>query len=148
MQSLLDPTVPFYSDLTPKIIFAWLTMIRILCKVVSILKEGLVQRRWAAAPKPCKGFALCTRCRTCSPQIPCSSFTFQIICDWTDYETRMCKVVSIVKEQLAQKRLPSVHPHHSMLYPLGHAFRQGIAARHATLCSDKVRHCSTTRYSV
>ena len=44
----------------------------------------------------------------------------QIICDWAGYEMRMRKVVSIVRDQLNQKRLPSVHPHHSMLYPLGH----------------------------
>lgn len=62
----------------------------------------------------------------------------QIICDWSEYELRMRKVVSIVRDQLNQKRLPSVHPHHSMLYPLGHKFRKGIAARHATLCLDKV----------
>jgi len=62
----------------------------------------------------------------------------QIVCDWAGYEMRMRKVVMIVRDQLNQKRLPSVHPHHSMLYPLGHKFRRGIAARHATLCLEKV----------
>ncbi|XP_034947204.1 UDP-N-acetylglucosamine--peptide N-acetylglucosaminyltransferase 110 kDa subunit isoform X1 [Chelonus insularis] len=62
----------------------------------------------------------------------------QIACDWTDYEARMKKLVSIVAEQLDKNRLPSVHPHHSMLYPLSHEFRKAIAARHANLCIEKI----------
>uniref|UniRef100_A0A183ETG0 Glyco_transf_41 domain-containing protein n=1 Tax=Gongylonema pulchrum TaxID=637853 RepID=A0A183ETG0_9BILA len=62
----------------------------------------------------------------------------QIICDWTDYDNRMKKLVAIVDDQLQRKRLPSVHPHHSMLYPLTHATRIAIAAKHAQLCIEKV----------
>ncbi|XP_063239909.1 UDP-N-acetylglucosamine--peptide N-acetylglucosaminyltransferase 110 kDa subunit isoform X2 [Bacillus rossius redtenbacheri] len=62
----------------------------------------------------------------------------QIVCDWTDYDARMKKLVSIVAEQLDKNRLPSVHPHHSMLYPLSHQFRKAIAARHANLCLEKI----------
>ncbi|XP_055702518.1 UDP-N-acetylglucosamine--peptide N-acetylglucosaminyltransferase 110 kDa subunit isoform X2 [Phlebotomus papatasi] len=62
----------------------------------------------------------------------------QIVCDWTDYDARMKKLVSIVAEQLEKNRLPSVHPHHSMLYPLSHQFRRDIAARHANLCLEKI----------
>lgn len=65
---------------------------------------------------------------------------FQIVCDWSDYDSRMKKLVTIVQDQLDKNRLPSVHPHHSMLYPLSHAQRKGIAARHAALCLEKVRH--------
>ena len=50
----------------------------------------------------------------------------------------MAKIVQLVDEQLAKNRLPSVHPHHSMLYPLSYSQRKGIAARHATLCQEKV----------
>lgn len=50
----------------------------------------------------------------------------------------MAKIVQLVDEQLAKNRLPSVHPHHSMLYPLTFTQRKGIAARHATLCMEKV----------
>ncbi|GFY38234.1 UDP-N-acetylglucosamine--peptide N-acetylglucosaminyltransferase 110 kDa subunit [Trichonephila inaurata madagascariensis] len=63
----------------------------------------------------------------------------QIVCDWTDYESRMKKLVSIVADQLDKNRLPSVHPHHSMLYPLSHEFRKAIAARHANLCLEKIQ---------
>ena len=50
----------------------------------------------------------------------------------------MKKLVQIVQDQLDKNRLPSVHPHHSMLYPLTHAQRKAIAARHAALCLEKV----------
>jgi protein O-GlcNAc transferase len=62
----------------------------------------------------------------------------QIVCDWTDYDARMKKLVNIVAEQLEKNRLPSVHPHHSMLYPLSHDYRKAIAARHANLCLEKI----------
>lgn len=63
----------------------------------------------------------------------------QIVCDWTNYDARMKKLVTIVGEQLERNRLPSVHPHHSMLYPLSHEYRKAIAARHANLCIEKVQ---------
>ncbi|KJH46149.1 tetratricopeptide repeat protein [Dictyocaulus viviparus] len=62
----------------------------------------------------------------------------QIICDWTDYDNRMKRLVAIVDDQLNRKRLPSIHPHHSMLYPLTHQTRIAIAAKHAQLCTEKV----------
>ncbi|XP_041359441.1 UDP-N-acetylglucosamine--peptide N-acetylglucosaminyltransferase 110 kDa subunit-like [Gigantopelta aegis] len=62
----------------------------------------------------------------------------QIVCDWTDYNNRMKRLVQIVQEQLEKNRLPSVHPHHSMLYPLSHSMRKAIAARHASLCLEKI----------
>ncbi|KAF7273636.1 UDP-N-acetylglucosamine--peptide N-acetylglucosaminyltransferase 110 kDa subunit-like isoform X2 [Rhynchophorus ferrugineus] len=62
----------------------------------------------------------------------------QIVCDWSDYDVRMKKLVNIVADQLDKNRLPSVHPHHSMLYPLSHEFRKAIATRHANLCLEKI----------
>ena len=50
----------------------------------------------------------------------------------------MTRLVEIVDEQVEKNRLPSVHPHHSMLYPLSGAQRKAIAACHANLCSEKV----------
>ena len=60
------------------------------------------------------------------------------MCDWTDYAARQKTLVSIVADQLEKNRLPSVHPHHSMLYPLSHEFRKAIANRHAQLCLEKI----------
>ncbi|XP_013387388.1 UDP-N-acetylglucosamine--peptide N-acetylglucosaminyltransferase 110 kDa subunit [Lingula anatina] len=62
----------------------------------------------------------------------------QITCDWTDYDARMKRLVQIVEDQLQKNRLPSVHPHHSMLYPLTHQQRKAIAAKHANLCLEKI----------
>ncbi|ESP02148.1 hypothetical protein LOTGIDRAFT_111385 [Lottia gigantea] len=62
----------------------------------------------------------------------------QIVCDWSDYSKRMKRLVQIVQDQLEKNRLPSVHPHHSMLYPLTHGMRKAIAARHASLCLEKI----------
>ncbi|XP_047524909.1 UDP-N-acetylglucosamine--peptide N-acetylglucosaminyltransferase 110 kDa subunit-like [Pieris napi] len=63
----------------------------------------------------------------------------QIICDWDDYEQRMRTVIKIVEEQLKSDKLTSVHPHHSILYPLTNQCRKEIAARHARLYIEKVR---------
>ena len=84
----------------------------------------------------------------CSGGTVCRTFAVvcQIICDWSDYDSRMKKLVHIVQDQLDKNRLPSVHPHHSMLYPLSHSQRKGIAARHAALCLEKVLfHCHCSR---
>ncbi|XP_022091519.1 UDP-N-acetylglucosamine--peptide N-acetylglucosaminyltransferase 110 kDa subunit-like isoform X1 [Acanthaster planci] len=72
----------------------------------------------------------------------------QIVCDWTDYEQRMKQLVTIVADQLEKNRLPSVHPHHSMLYPLSPEFRKGIASRHGNLCLEKINvlHKGTYQY--
>lgn len=51
----------------------------------------------------------------------------------------MRKLVATVADQLDKNRLPSVHPHHSMLYPLSHDQRRAIAARHAALCYEKIQ---------
>lgn len=53
----------------------------------------------------------------------------------------MKRLIQIVGEQLEKNRLPSVHPHHSMLYPLSHDYRKAIAGRHANLCVEKVLDC-------
>ncbi|CAF0783061.1 unnamed protein product [Adineta steineri] len=63
----------------------------------------------------------------------------QIICDWNDYDIRLNKICSIVQEQLDKNRLPSVHPHHSMLYPLTGEQRRNIATRHALLCLERIQ---------
>lgn len=70
----------------------------------------------------------------------------QIVCDWSNYDSRMKKLVQIVQDQLDKSRLPSVHPHHSMLYPLSHAQRKGIAGRHAALCLEKINVLHKPQY--
>ncbi|KAI0981546.1 hypothetical protein GJ496_005299 [Pomphorhynchus laevis] len=72
--------------------------------------------------------------------------SLQIICNWDDYANRMEQIKSIIKSQLESGAMPSVHPHHSMLYPLSHEHRKGIATRHAQICSEKVKFLQFTPY--
>nr|XP_026500284.1 UDP-N-acetylglucosamine--peptide N-acetylglucosaminyltransferase 110 kDa subunit-like [Vanessa tameamea] len=63
----------------------------------------------------------------------------QIICSWDNYDERMRIIVAIVEDQLYNSdKLTSIHPHHSILYPLSNRARKEIAARHANLYSEKV----------
>ncbi|XP_026735856.1 UDP-N-acetylglucosamine--peptide N-acetylglucosaminyltransferase 110 kDa subunit-like isoform X1 [Trichoplusia ni] len=62
----------------------------------------------------------------------------QIICNWDDYDERMYNIVLIVEEQLRTEKMSSVHPHHSILYPLSNKARKEIATRHANLYTEKV----------
>lgn len=64
----------------------------------------------------------------------------QIICDWDDYDERMRNIKTIVENQLQNSdKLSSVHPHHSILYPLSNRARKEIAARHANLYLEKIQ---------
>ncbi|KAL0902296.1 hypothetical protein ABMA27_000199 [Loxostege sticticalis] len=63
----------------------------------------------------------------------------QIICDWHEYEDRMNNIVAIVEDQLKSDKLSSVHPHHSVLYPLCNKARKEIAVKHANLYTEKVK---------
>lgn len=90
-------------------------------------------------PEAIQSYATSLKLKADFPDAFCNmAHCLQIICDWTDYDARMKKLVSIVEDQLQKKRLPSVHPHHSMLYPLTHEQRMAIAAKHAQLCIEKV----------
>lgn len=91
------------------------------------IQEAIISYRTALKLKPDFPDAYCNL-----------AHCLQIVCDWSDYDSRMKKLVTIVQDQLDKSRLPSVHPHHSMLYPLSHAQRKGIAARHAALCLEKI----------
>ncbi|XP_053623559.1 UDP-N-acetylglucosamine--peptide N-acetylglucosaminyltransferase 110 kDa subunit-like isoform X1 [Plodia interpunctella] len=63
----------------------------------------------------------------------------QIICNWDHYNERMSNIISIVEKQLSFEKLTSVHPHHSILYPLSNKVRKEIASRHANIFSEKVK---------
>ncbi|XP_063837942.1 UDP-N-acetylglucosamine--peptide N-acetylglucosaminyltransferase 110 kDa subunit-like [Ostrinia nubilalis] len=77
--------------------------------------------------------------KTDFPDAYCSlAHCLQIVCDWDDYEERMNNIVAIVEDQLKSDKLSSVHPHHSVLYPLCNKSRKEIAVRHANLYAEKV----------
>ncbi|XP_067948699.1 UDP-N-acetylglucosamine--peptide N-acetylglucosaminyltransferase 110 kDa subunit-like isoform X2 [Watersipora subatra] len=90
-------------------------------------------------PEAVQSYRMALKLKPDFPDAYCNlAHCLQIVCDWTDYDERMQRLVSIVSEQLKKNRLPSVHPHHSMLYPLTPQQRKGIASRHATLCQEKI----------
>uniref|UniRef100_A0A2A4JLS9 protein O-GlcNAc transferase n=1 Tax=Heliothis virescens TaxID=7102 RepID=A0A2A4JLS9_HELVI len=70
----------------------------------------------------------------------------QIICNWDDYEERMQNLVSIVENQLKMEKLTSIHPHHSILYPLTNEVRKELATRHAVLYTEKVNMMSKVTF--
>ncbi|CAK5116305.1 unnamed protein product [Meloidogyne enterolobii] len=91
-------------------------------------------------PEAIQSYSTALKLKSDFPDAFCNlAHCLQIICDWTDYNSRMKKLVTIVEDQLQKKRLPSVHPHHSMLYPLSHEQRKAIASRHAQLCIEKIQ---------
>lgn len=72
---------------------------------------------------------------------------FLIVCNWYDYENRMKKVAQIVEKQLQNEKITSVHPHHSILYPLSNKVRREIATRHADLYIEKVNLLNTMSFT-
>lgn len=62
-----------------------------------------------------------------------------MVCDWTDYDERMKQLVQIIDKELAAHTLElSVHALHSLVYPISHEQRKGIAVIHAERCLQKV----------
>ncbi|KAI6172414.1 Protein O-GlcNAc transferase [Aphelenchoides besseyi] len=109
---------------------------------------GSIHKDSGNIPEAINSYTTALRLKNDFPDAYCNlAHCLQIVCDWTNYEQRMEKIVTLVEEQLKRKRLPSVHPHHSMLYPLTHAQRIGIAAKHAQLCIEKVAVLHKPPYS-
>jgi protein O-GlcNAc transferase len=67
-----------------------------------------------------------------NPNVLCNlSHSLQMICEWHGYEERMRRLVELATEQVDKGIFPSIHPHHSFLYPLPMRVQCGIAAAHA-----------------
>lgn len=64
------------------------------------------------------------------------AYRLQCMSDWSNYDARMKRLVSIVKKQLKNKRNVSVNPFSSIVYPLSHAKRKAIAGNYAN-CNFK-----------
>ncbi|CAG0917228.1 unnamed protein product [Notodromas monacha] len=100
----------------------------------SMLKEGghieeaVLSYRTALSIKPDFPDALCNLVHS-----------LQLICQWDDYDKLQQRVHLLVTHQLLEDQgVPSVHPHHSMLYPsLSPQIRLEIAARHAKRASTR-----------
>ncbi|EDQ87082.1 uncharacterized protein MONBRDRAFT_27585 [Monosiga brevicollis MX1] len=67
-----------------------------------------------------------------NPNVFCNlAHSLQMVCDWTNYQERMQQLVALVQYQIDNNQFPSVHPHHTFLYPLPNTLRKAIAAAHA-----------------
>lgn len=55
----------------------------------------------------------------------------QQICDWSDYDLRTAKLKEIVCKQLNNNAVPSLLPHHSLLYPFSPRVLKEIATKHS-----------------
>jgi len=74
--------------------------------------------------------------------------SLQMICDWRDYDSRMAQLVDLVSQQLEQGIFPSVHPHHTFLYPLPNPVQRAIAGAHAAAAVRFVALLKKERYVV
>lgn len=61
----------------------------------------------------------------------------QQICNWSDYEPRIQKLKTIVRNQLDHDHVPSLLPHHSLLYSFSPEELKKIASKYAELCIKK-----------
>ena len=74
-----------------------------------------------------------------NPNVFCNLVhSLQMVCDWTEYDTRMLHLIRIVETQIQRAQFPSVHPHHSFLYRLTNPTRRAIAAAHASAAERNV----------
>lgn len=62
---------------------------------------------------------------------------FQHICDWSDYDDRILKLKEIVAKQISNDQVPSILPHHSLLYHFSPEILKIIASKYAEQCINK-----------
>jgi len=68
----------------------------------------------------------------------------QHVCDWTDYDLRIEKLKDIVHKQLDNNLVPSLLPHHSLLYPFKPEVLKNIASMYADQCAKKLSMAKTS----
>ena len=73
--------------------------------------------------------------------------SLQMVCEWTNYEQRMATLVQLIMAQQASRVFPSVHPHHTFLYPISNQARKQIATAHAELAMCNVSQLEKQPYN-
>lgn len=66
-----------------------------------------------------------------------------MVCDWSALDERNRWILEMTKRQLDSGTFPTVHPHHSFLYPLDNKLRLRIAAAHANLATTSAKAALT-----
>ena len=91
-----------------------------ICKDLSIITDAIDFYRMSLSLK------------TDNPNVFCNLIhSLLMVCDWTDYRANIARTVEVVETQLSRGLFPSVHPHHSFLYPFSNKTRMLIAGEHA-----------------
>lgn len=67
-------------------------------------------------------------------------------CHWSDWDSSMYRVISIVNEQLDNDETPCVEPFHSIVYPMAHGLRKAIAERRAAVHLANVENARQSPY--
>ncbi|KAL0209416.1 hypothetical protein RCL1_007784 [Eukaryota sp. TZLM3-RCL] len=60
----------------------------------------------------------------------------QLMCDWEDDNSSFQKLINVIGQQLSRGDTPSVHPFHSLLYPLSLSMLKEIAVAYARKISS------------
>jgi hypothetical protein len=76
--------------------------------------------------------------KPCEVLLPHADTPSLQVCDWDRYDDRMRDLVMLVKHQIDHGHFPSVHPHHTFLYPLPNTLRKAIATAHANAAQRNV----------
>eukprot|EP00041_Stephanoeca_diplocostata_P033651 m.1116883 g.1116883 ORF g.1116883 m.1116883 type:complete len:1270 (+) comp24380_c0_seq5:314-4123(+) len=67
-----------------------------------------------------------------NPNVFCNLVhSLKMVCDWSKNAEYIPKLVALVTQQIEMGNFPSVHPHHTFLYPLTNEVRLKIGAAHA-----------------
>lgn len=67
-----------------------------------------------------------------NPNVFCNLVhSLKMVCDWSNNTEYIPKLVALVTKQIEMGNFPSVHPHHTFLYPLTNEVRLKIGAAHA-----------------
>lgn len=107
-----------------------------ICKDLSIITEAIeyYTQSWKLAPD--------------NANVYCNLVhSLQMVCDWTDYDNRMLGIAKLVADQENAHVFPSVHPHHTFLYPIDLQSRKYIARAHAELAKRNVQSLNMPAYT-
>jgi len=74
-------------------------------------------------------------------------YSLQNVCDWTDYDLRFIKLISIITSIMDKPNVTLLHPFESIFYPMSHSFRKIITERYAKFFFDSVEHLINPPYN-
>jgi len=77
------------------------------------------------------------------PDLPCAicdlNHCMQLTCDWSNYQSRIRKMSSVIRGELEKNLLPSIHPFNALFFPLPRDQLMAIVKRKAVEYSEKIK---------